>query len=181
MPAVTLAEVKAHLNIASTSNDDELGIFMERAEAAVAARCGPLVATSRTSRVRGGYSALALPSIPVLSLTSITPVGASALTVGDYFVTTGGVVEPTLGGSFGSRWYDVEYLAGHADIADDLPSDLRLAVLEMVRHLWDTQRAGGSRRVGSAASDTTANTIPGAAYLFPHRVEQLLAPYEVTL
>ena len=103
----------------------------------------------------------------------VTPLGEAALTVDDYLVTEGGIVEPEAGGWFGSRWYDVVYQAGRATV----PDDLRMGVLEMLRHLWDTQRAGGSRRVGSGSSDSTANTIPGAAYLFPFRVEQLIAPH----
>lgn len=175
MAVVTLDEAKAYLNISSTSttSDAELGEFIDRAVAAIAARCGPLEATEKTSRVRGGWSALALPVRPVVSLTSITPLGEAALTVDDYLVTEGGIVEPEAGGWFGSRWYDVVYQAGRATV----PDDLRLGVLEMLRHLWDTQRAGGSRRVGSGSSDSTANTIPGAAYLFPFRVEQLIAPH----
>lgn len=172
MAAVTLVEVKAHLNISTTTQDDELAEFIARAEAAIAAKCGPLEPTAKTSRVRGGSSILALPSWPVLSLTSITPLGEPALTVADYVVTTGGIVEPAVGGSFPSRWYDVAYQAGR----DTLPEDLRLGILELVRHLWQTQR-GGSVRPGSRPSEGTANTIPGAAYLFPFRVEQLIAPY----
>jgi hypothetical protein len=66
----------------------------------------------------------------------------------------------------------VVYSAGRASC----PADLLLAVRELVRHIWETQR-GGTRRPGSSASSETANTIAGAAYLFPFRVEQLLAPY----
>lgn len=173
MAVVTLPEAKAYLNISSTTSDAELGEFIARAVAAIGSKCGPLEATEKTSRVRGGWSALALPVTPVLSLTSITPLGGTALTVDDYLVTPGGIVEPEAGGWFGSRWYDVVYQAGRAAV----PDDLKLGVLELLRHLWDTQRAGGSRRIGSAGSDAVANTIPGAAYLFPFRVEQLIAPY----
>jgi hypothetical protein len=58
-----------------------------------------------------------------------------------------------------------------------LPADLVLAAKEMVRHLWLTQRGSGVQRPGSRPSDTLSNTLPGAAYTLPFRVEQLLAPY----
>lgn len=176
MSAVTLAEAKTHLNITATTNDTELQAFVDRAEAAIVKRCGPLVATSVTSRVRGGSSILALPKTPVLSLTSITPLDGTALTASDYIVSTGGNVEGKTGVTFRSRWYDVAYSAGHGATAADVPADLKLAALELVRHLWDTQR-GGTVRPGSRPSDAMSNTIPGAAYLFPFRVEQLMAPY----
>lgn len=174
MSVVTLAEAKTHLNITASTSDAELQEFITRAEAAVTSRCGPLTATPTTSRVRGGAPLLALPVAPVITLTSITPVGGSALTVGDYLVTPGGNVEALAGGWFSDRWYDVVYSAGRAT----LPADLKLGVLELVRHLWDTQRGGtSSGRPGSAMSDAVANTLPGAAYLYPFRVEQLLTPY----
>lgn len=174
MAVVTLAEAKTHLNIATgvATHDTELTAFIARAEAAVASKCGPLASTATTSRVRGGGSVLALPVAPVVSLTSITPLGEAALTVADYLVTPLGVVEPVAGGSFPARWYDVVYVAGRAT----LPDDLKLGVLELIRHMWETQR-GGSVRPGSRPSEGMANTMPGAAYLFPFRVEQLLAPY----
>jgi uncharacterized phiE125 gp8 family phage protein len=174
--ALTRDEVKKHLNITGTGNDDELDEFTARAEAAIEKRCGPLVATTVSSRVRGGASILPLPKTPVVSLTSITPLDGTALTVADYIVSPGGNVEGKTGVTFGSRWYDVVYKAGHAATVPDVPADLKLAALELVRHLWDTQR-GGTARPGSRPSDAMSNTIPGAAYLFPFRVEQLLTPY----
>lgn len=180
MSAVTLAEAKAYLNMAATptTSDDELGVFIDRAEAAVVRKCGPLTATAVTERVRGGGPMLSVEQTPILSLTSVTPVGGSALTSSLVTAARAGVIEQETGGAFGSRWYDVTYTAGWAATAPDLPEDLRNGVLELLRHLWDTQRPGGARRPGSAPSDTTANTVPGAAYLWPHRATQLLAPYE---
>jgi hypothetical protein len=67
----------------------------------------------------------------------------------------------------------VVYLAGRSTV----PDDLLFAVKELVRHLWTTQR-GGATRPGSQQSDAMSNTLPGAAYVFPFRVEQLLAPHE---
>jgi hypothetical protein len=171
---LTLALAKTHLNIPATvvTQDTELQTVIDAAEAAIVQACGGLEAASTSSRVRGGTDRLVLPVPPVISLTSVTPVGGTALTVGDLMVSASGVVEYTAGGFFSDRWYDVVYSAGRASC----PADLLLAVRELVRHIWDTQR-GGTRRPGSSTSSETANTIAGAAYLFPFRVEQLLAPY----
>lgn len=180
MSAVTLDEVKAHLNLSTGTGpmDTELGAFLDRAEAAIVARCGPLVSESVTERVRGSRRALSVSTTPVLSVTSVTPVAGSALTVADLVVDgEAGVIEMLSGSSFGSSWYDVVFAAGHGANAQAVPADLRLALLELVRHLWATQRGGGTARIGSPPSDSSANTVPGAAYLFPFRVEQLLAPY----
>jgi hypothetical protein len=46
-------------------------------------------------------------------------------------------------------------------------------VLELIRHLWDTQR-GASRTRADAGT-------PGSAYIFPYRVEQALDPFTMDL
>lgn len=174
MAVLSLALAKTHLNIAAatTTYDDELTAFITAAEAVIATRCGPLEATAKTARVRGG-SALALPVTPAIELTSVTPVDGTALTLSDlYLDTAAGVVTYNSGAAFADRLYTVVYSAGRTTC----PADLVLAVKELVRHLWETQR-GPSRRPGSTASTETANTIPGAGYLLPFRVSALIAPH----
>jgi len=179
MTALTRNEAKDHLNIAATvtSYDPEIDSFIARAESAVETRCGPLLAEPVTARVRGSRPLLSVSQTPILQLTSVTPVGGSPLTLADLVVErpNAGVIEYESGGRFGSRWYDVAYSCGWAATAAELPEDLKLGTLELLRHLWGTQRATGGGRIGT--EDATANTLPGAAYLLPFRVEQLLAPF----
>jgi uncharacterized phiE125 gp8 family phage protein len=178
MSTVTLSEAKTHLNLSAGTNDAELQDFIDRAEAAIERRTGPLVSTTITRRARGGGSAFVLPVYPVISLTSATPDGGTAIDTTLLDATPEGVVTYLSDGTFPTGWHTIVYEAGHALTADDVPEDLKLAVLELTRHLWETQRGGtSSGRPGSAMSDVTANTVPGAAFLFPFRVEQLLAPY----
>jgi len=176
MSVLSLPLAKDHLNVSGTPTtlgDTELQAIIDSAEAAIAQKCGPLASTATTSRVRGdGVERLVLPVPPVISLTSVTPVGGTALTLGDLMVTAGGVVEYVNGGSFGSRWYDVVYAAGRTAC----PADLLWAVKELVRHLAETQRGPG-RQIGPRQSDAAANTIPGAAYQFPFRVTEAIAPH----
>lgn len=172
MAVVTVTEVKAHLNITGAGYDTDLGVFIDRAEAAIAAKCGPLAAESKTERIDGHTSRLVLRSTPVISLTSVTPVDGTALTVGDLYVSPSGVVEYDDGGSFSAARYTVVYQAGRSSV----PADLKYAILELVRHFWATQR-GPSRRPGSTSSTETANTIAGAAYMMPFRVLELIAPH----
>jgi hypothetical protein len=166
---VTLAEAKTHLNITVTTYDAELQAYLDRCEAAIGRQVGPLASTATTAEAHGGGRALLLPTTPVISLTSVTDATGATLTVSDLHVTTDGVVSwSTTGlGWFGSPWYMVVYAAGRAT----LPDDLKLAVLEMVRHKWLTQR--GSGRPGSAAPEM----VPGAAYSFPIAVNELIAPH----
>jgi hypothetical protein len=69
---------------------------------------------------------------------------------------------------FSSSAYDVTYVPGRAT----LPGDLLLAVKEMVRHLWMTQRGSGASRSGGGDQQA-----PG--YLMPYRVQELLEPYRL--
>lgn len=174
MSVLTLADAKRHLNISGGGHDIELQAVIDAAEAAIAERCGPLTSVEQTERIRGGGTGLTLRETPVVSITSVTPVGGSAVDLDNLDVDeTAGVIE---WGS-GARWpvgrYDVVYQAGRATC----PDDLLLAVRELVRHLWETQR-GPARRPGSTASDAASNTLPGAAYLWPFRVEQIVVAHE---
>lgn len=172
MSVLTLQAAKTHLNIASTANDVELQGMIYAAESAIARKVGPLEPTTVTERVPGG-SALALRTSPAISLTSVTTVTGTALTLTDlYLDTEAGVVSNNWGESFHAVAYDVVYQAGRTTC----PDDILLALKELVRHLWDSQR-GGARRPGAQQSDALANTLPGSAYTFPIRVSELLAPH----
>jgi len=174
MSVLDVPSAKAHLNIAGNANDAELQAFIDAAEAAISTRIGPLATTAVTRQVRGGGTALVLPVTPAISLTSVTPLDGTALTLGDLSLdtATGMVTYAATHQVFWAPRYTVVYQAGWAT----LPGDLLLAVKELVRHLWATQR-GGATRPGSKPSETLANTLPGSAYTLPNRVEQLLAPY----
>lgn len=173
MSVLTLAEAKAHLNLGTVATyDAELQDTIDEAEAAIAQRCGPLSSTAKTVRVRGYGDALALPTTPAVSLTSVTPVGGTALTLSNlYLDTASGVVTYDRGGVFSFPNYTVVYQAGRSST----PDDLMRAVKELVKHLWATQR--GASRAASPTSEAYSNTLPGTAFAFPFRVEQLIAPH----
>jgi hypothetical protein len=172
MSVLALADARAYLNIAGTDRDGELASTIAAAEAVIGQRCGPLASTATTVRVAANGSWLVLPTTPAVSLTSVTPVGGSALTLSDlYLDTASAVVTYNSGGGF-SGSYDVVYNAGRTTC----PDDLLMAVKELVRHLWSTRR-GPTRRPGSDPSESTSNTVPGAAYLLPFRVSELIAPH----
>lgn len=169
MSVVTLAAAKAYQNINVATWDAELQLFLDAAEAAIVNKCGPLTSTSVTKRVRGGKDFLSLSTTPVLTLTSVTPVGGTALDVSKLNGDPAGPIEYLAGGTFTARFYDVVYNAGRST----LPADLAQAVKEQTRHLWESQQ-GGTRRPGAAAPQGPA---PGSAYAFTYKVNELIAPY----
>lgn len=172
MSVLSLPDLKAHLNITGTTHDGELSSLILAAEATITHHVGPLEPTTVTVRIDGGGSVLLLPVWPVLSLTSVTDSAGTAVTIADlYLDTAAGLVTYNSGARFGSRYYTVTYQAGRATC----PPDLLLAVKELARHLWASQRSP-ALYPGSTVSEGPGTT-PGAAYLMPYRVQELLAPH----
>lgn len=173
MVVLSLADAATHLNITLLGQHNaELQTMIDAAVVAISGRVGPLEPVARTVRVTPAYRYLRVPG-PAISLTSVTDADGTALTLGDLYLNGGpGLVSFNDGRYFTSRYYTVVYSAGRATV----PADLVMAVKELVRHLWATQR-GPTRRPGSQPSESTANTVPGAAYLLPHRVSELIKPY----
>ncbi|MFJ9315773.1 hypothetical protein ACIRN4_16405 [Pimelobacter simplex] len=178
MTVLTLPDARAHLNIADETapTTAKLTAMIASAEATIAGRVGPLEPQPRTVRVTPTYKTLVVPS-PAAELTTVTNSAGTALDLdGLHLNQRAGLITSSDGSTFTASWYEVTYNYGRSPC----PPDLVLAVKEMVRHLWDTQR-GPNKRPGSTASDGTSNTIPGAAYLLPFRVAELIAPYRPAL
>lgn len=168
MPAVSLALVKSHLNITSSTQDDELLDTVDRAEAVIGRRVGPLSPVTVTNEVHTGPGPLVLKRYPVVSVTSATN-GGVAVTDLDLDVDAG-----VLYGSFhsrGARTIKVTYLAGWSP----LPADLEAAVLELTAHLWRSQR--GSAPSPLDVQDGGGEAQVGSSYLLPYRVQALLEPH----
>ena len=162
MSVLDLAEARAYLRIQGASADTDIEQFIGFAEAAVAARVGPLESIARTDRIRGGGSrTLVLPGLPVVSVTTVTGSSGTVVTP-DWVSLPSGVVY----GSFPDDYYDVVYVSGRATV----PDDLRMALLAVLEHMWATQRGPAQQRGADMQPQ-------GAAYLWTYRIEQLLAPH----
>lgn len=176
MSAVTLAEVKAHLQMASSANDTELQRFINAAEAAITRHVGPLVPLTVTSERRnGGRDKIRLRYPRAVSLTSITYSDGTPTTVGDFDLDkdTGVVYFGPDPGTFtyGVRNVLVSYVAGFAAIPDDLAH----AVKELVRHLWKTQRPNSA---GARPGFEDEDPVVGAFSSWPVRVQEWIEPFE---
>ena len=170
MSVLSLPLAKTHLNITREVNDSELQAIIDGAEAIIANYVGPLaVGGSSTVRVTGATRTLILPTSPIGAVTAIaTPTGTTVdLTTVTVNQAAGLVYFNDDISAFCNDVYDVTFTSGWATV----PADLMLAIKEMVRHLWATQRGGGTR----ANSPSQPDAAPG--YLLPYRVEQLVEPY----
>lgn len=167
MSVVTLAAAKTFLNITSTTHDAELQSMIDRAEAVLAKRVGPLAPVTVTGEVHTGPGPLLLRRYPVLSVASATSGGVAVSDVDAD--ADAGVVYGTF--SRTRRAVRVTYTAGRTA---PLPADLEAAVLELTGHLWQTQR-------GNAPSATALQGDEGApsggGFLLPYRVQSLIEPH----
>lgn len=175
MTIVTLTEAKAHLNITNATQDTELDAFLNRIEAAVAVRIGPLSPVEKTDRVRGLDTTLFLNHPPVISLTSVTSIEGDVVDVDQLTPTPGGRVEWKAFGYFPSRFYDVVYQSGF----ESAPEDLKLDVLEIVRRFWGASQRGPGRGSTSEGYPQLSRIV--AEPLFGQLIDQLTAPYMPTL
>lgn len=165
MSVLALTDAKRHLNISSDQHDYELQDFIDSAERTLAHWVGPLEPTPVTQQVTvpDGRGTAYLSVTPVVSLTSVTR-GGTTVDVTSLLADAGeGIVTLSPGA------YTVGYVAGH----DPLPADLLQAVKELLRHLWTTQRGSGVR----PGQGQTEQQQPGAGYLLPYRVQELISPY----
>lgn len=173
---VSLDDAKRHLNITNTTSDAELRDFLLRAQTAVESQVGPILPVTITSRVgrfgNWATTTLSLPVTPVISLGQVIPVGVTATPVTGLTVSPAGVVSSIVAFFFATP-YDVTYVAGRVKC----PPDLYHGILEMLRHLWETQR-GSNQTVWNNPESLDVTRAHRYPDLLPPQVRELLAPYE---
>lgn len=180
MTLLSLAEAKAQLDIDSTSHDVELQAYIDGLTAVIERYVGPVENRAVTETVNGHGTTLCLRQIPVVSLTSFTPVLTSgrAITVSDVAVDLPtGVVRRLDGGTFCGGPWTASYTAGRGTV----PPTINLAARILLQHLWRTQY-GASRGLGSIGGGddfSVTEPIPGFGYAVPNRVLQLLEPFKL--
>lgn len=195
MPAVTsivsLADARAHLNFtADTSHDTELQGFIDAATPVIEDIVGAIVSTTWTAEehdARGGR-VIFLRHPPVFDVTTVTEyrmgtaytlteVATPALAAANTYavdLTTGRILRGWSamwgwGYSYGDI-IQVTYESGRATV----PANIRLAALELIRHLYQLSQQGGRPAFSGGAVDEGPWTPSGFAV--PTRVIELLAP-----
>lgn len=178
MPLLNLAEAKDQLNITTTTHDVELQEYIDSVAAVVEWYVGPVEPRPVTETVNGRGTTLCLTSVPVVSLTSFTPVltGGTAPDVTDLAVDLStGIVRRKDGGSFCGGPWTVSYMAGRGNV----PATLNLAARMLVQHLWRTQQGPGRPGLGGNDDYDVNQPVPGFGYAVPNRVLQLIQPYRL--
>jgi len=167
VPPVSLDEMKAYLSIASNTSDEELRGFIDTAAAAGESYTGRIFGRrSIVAEFVNPDGAVVFPGAPILSVTSIVDQGTTR-TADEFTVRkTAAVIAPV------GRWNgDLTITAVCGDPV--VPAPLRHGVMEMTRHLWQTQR--GTLRMGVGADEWS----PTMGFSLPRRVSELWDAYRI--
>lgn len=178
MPALSLADAKAQLNIDADGQDAELGDYVAGVNEVVEFYIGPVDDRTVVERWEGGRPSLAVRHRPVVALTSVTSSADSTPVVelGEVDVDhTLGVLRLRSGGLWPAGPLLVTYVAGRGGEA---PPSANIAARMIMQHLWETQRGGDSRRPDLAGGLEPAPVVSGGfTFSVPRRAIQLLEPH----
>ncbi len=163
LPVVSLADAKAFLNITGTDSDAELRDFCDvvtyKGEEFTGRVFGRRTIVATVDGTGGRL--LAVPTLPVLTLTSVA-IDGTAVDTGDLVVHgTAGIIDR----GYGNTWPTgstivVTYVAGYTlQPASDV-----MGAKMLLRWLWQTQR--GSVRRGAAGNEW----MPGEGFDLPNAV-----------
>lgn len=161
---ISLQQLREHLNITDTGEDEELQRFLDAASLAVEDYTGQVVARRTLVEdvyVSGGTAYLRPPVVSVTSVTSLdgeTDLGAPAAVNGFVGEATG----------LPDGWARITYVAG----MDDVPAHVQLATAIIAAHLWQTQRLPTVGAPGFGPLE--ASPVSGRGYLIPNQAAQLL-------
>jgi hypothetical protein len=182
--AVSLSEVKTHLNISATdtSLDEELRLFMDAATDLAEGYLGIIIGqrTYTSELYDGGNEFLRIRNPKVLSIASVyenDQLLNSAQYVMDptgqrlYRIGSGTLYATNSYGYWtaGMNNVKITYTAGFTNP----PAAVRQGVLEIIRHLWQTQR-GAMNVMGR--NQTGDEMYPASTYSLPRRAMELLDP-----
>jgi hypothetical protein len=171
---LSLADAKSHLNITSTTYDDELREYLEAATEIIESYVGPIVTRTHTARVDGYRCAIPLPHTQVTGVTAITIVsdGSSPITLSDIAVdTTSGIISYKSGGSFAYGQMDVTYTVGRSFVK----ANWSLAAKHIVKSNWNSQLGN----LPSIQGDEHGYVVTGDGYRVPYQAIALLQPDDV--
>jgi hypothetical protein len=171
---LSLADAKAHLNVSTTTHDDEIREYLEAATEIVESYIGPVVRRTHTSRVCGYRAEIPLPHTQVTAITAITIVrdGTTPVTLSDLAINTAaGVISYKSGVSFPYGEMDITYTVGRTLVK----ANWTLAAKEIVKNNWASQLGN----LPSVQGDSPGYVVTGAGYLVSYRAISLLSPDQV--
>lgn len=169
----TLEDVKKHLNMTSTANDDELGLMLDAAEDVVRSLVGSFAAVEVTEPVAVHGGTAILSRRPVVGDVVLSDESLTGFTVDREAGLLRNVgYTASVGWAY---WGTTQLTATYSTGGGVAPAAVELATLIIVGHLWETQRGTSPSALTLQGED--AGPTFGAGYAIPNRAKDLLAPY----
>lgn len=147
--AVSLAEAKAYLKAIGDGEDDTITMMIEAAQSRIEKATDRLLITRACRFTTDAFgTAVMLPVRPVQTVTAVKYFDASGneqTLAGAAWKIVDKLEKPRIlaatGYAFPSTWelpagVVVEFTAGYGDEPENVPADLRIAVLKTVRDMW---------------------------------------------
>ena len=183
VPPVTLDELKAHLNmVAAPSEDDaELAVTLAAATEACEGEVGPILHRTVRERITVTGCALIVSHPPVVSVEELRDLHGTTYDTSDLDVDRSGLIRGITRDLRPGR-YDVTYTAGMAATADDVPAAVKLAVMIVAGHMWETQRGRQARTgfiPGEGITPTDQAALIMSGFSLPRRALELMRPYRL--
>lgn len=167
---VSLADVKQHLNMTSTVDDEELRAYIEAATGVIEDYLGRAVIRRSFTEEHSVSGEMMLNWTPVQSITSAATVdGVTTWNVADLHVNTSGVVTAKASAAALSGDITVTYVAG----APVVPGNWALAARIIVQDLWRTQRGQDGAPLAGGL-DTPGAGFTQYGYSVPKLARELL-------
>jgi len=188
MSIASLSEAKEYLNITDSSHDTELAQFIDAADPVIENIVGPVTSAQFDEFYDGGLSSIVLQHWPVISVETLTEYAGTVPTVltvaatPDVVTASSYTIDKAAGiiyrvGIGVPNWFAsgagnvrVQYTAGRSSV----PANIKLAALELIRHLYQSTQQSGRPAFGGALED---QVWAPAAFAVPTRVIELLEPY----
>ncbi len=169
---VSLADAKRHLNITTTTNDEQLRTFIEAATAAVEGHVNKAVIVRSFTEVHDGGYAIALNRTPVISVTTLAPVytGGTSYLPADLTIASSSGMISLLSGAVLRGPLTITYVAGMPVI----PANYTLAAHIIIQHLWQTVRGSGVGSARAYGAEGESEFLTGTGFSIPHRALELL-------
>lgn len=183
VPPVTLDQLKAHLQMTAGAgaDDDELTMHLEGATDVCEGEIGAILTRSYTERITGTGGVLIASYRPLVEVTSVADVDGTTYDPADLDVDRSGVIR-RLSGTFARGRYDLEYVSGSAEDAADVPSAVKIAVMIVAGHMWETQRGRQARQgfiPGEGVTPVDQGALILSGFSLPRRALELLKPYRL--
>ncbi|MFF8458524.1 hypothetical protein ACF06T_28800 [Streptomyces albidoflavus] len=166
-------DARAHLNLRSSQDDDEVRFWNAAATRAVEAIIGPVVARQVVEdHLERESRSIALRHVPVLEVLAVEALHSDGQ---DYDVVALVLDEGTgtltrYGGGLIRGPLRITYRAGRSVIAENITAGARI----ILEHLWRTQRSARGGLAGGGDDYSVTEPIPGLGYAIPNRALQLL-------